>query len=48
MDEMCYTLTAFKFWYKDKIRVVTIQVSTVVTLHTSQLYTLWDPILYAH
>jgi len=25
-----------------------IYVLTVVTLYTSQMYTLWDPILYAH
>jgi len=25
MDKICYTLIAFKFWYKDKIRIVTIQ-----------------------
>ena len=27
MDKICYTRTliAFKFWYKDKIRLVTIQ-----------------------
>ena len=25
MDKICYTLIAFKFWYKDKIRLVTIE-----------------------
>ena len=24
MDKICYTLIAFKFWYKDEIRTVTI------------------------
>jgi len=25
MDKICYSLIVFKFWYKDKIRIVTIQ-----------------------
>jgi len=28
MDKICYTLIAFKFWYKDKIRITTIQAHT--------------------
>ena len=25
VDKICYTLIAFKLWYKDKVRMVTIQ-----------------------